>query len=265
MKVGFIGAGNMGGAIAKAVSASALQPEIILADYSREKAEELAAQIGASVSDNVGVVSNCDYVFLGVKPQVLRGVLQQLAPVAAEKKQRTVFVSMAAGVTMATILEIMGSDTALIRIMPNTPVSVGSGMILFDCSSGVTESEKQNFLSIMERAGRIDCLPESLIDAGCAVSGCGPAFAFLFAEALADGGVTCGLPRNKAVEYAAQMLYGAADLILATGKHPGELKDAVCSPGGSTIKGVLTLEEHGFRGAVMDAVIAAYKRTVELG
>jgi len=265
MKVGFIGAGNMGGAIAKAVSKCALQPEILLADYSRDKAEELALEIGAVVSDNVGVVEACDYVFLGVKPQVLGGVLQQLAPVAAAKAGRTVFISMAAGVTMETILKTLGDGMPLIRIMPNMPVSVGSGMILFDCSAAVTEEETGTFLGIMEKAGRVDRLPEHLIDAGCAVSGCGPAFAFLFAEALADGGVTCGLPRQKALEYAAQMLYGAADLLLSGGRHPGELKDAVCSPGGSTIRGVLALEESGFRGAVMDAVIAAYERTVELG
>ncbi len=265
MKVGFIGAGNMGGAIARAVSKCALQPEILVADHFTQKAEELAAEIGAVVSDNAGVVEACDYVFLGVKPQVLGSVLEQLASVLAAKKERTVFISMAAGVTMNTILNKLGQGTALIRIMPNTPVSVGSGMILFDCSASVTEQEMLSFLAIMEKAGRIDRLPEGLIDAGCAVSGCGPAFAFLFAEALADGGVTCGLPRQKALEYAAQMLYGAADLLLSSGKHPGELKDAVCSPGGSTIRGVLTLEESGFRGAVMDAVIAAYERTVELG
>jgi len=265
MKVGFIGAGNMGGAIAKAVSKCALQPEILLADYSREKAAALAGEIGAGVSVNLEVVQQCDFVFLGVKPQVLAGVLEQIAPAAAAKSGRTVFVSMAAGVTMNTILAHMGQGTALIRIMPNTPVSVGSGMILFDCSPDVTQEEQADFLAIMEKAGRVDRLPEHLIDAGCAVSGCGPAFAFLFAEALADGGVVCGLPRDKAMEYAAQMLYGAADLLLQSKQHPGQLKDAVCSPGGSTIRGVQALEENGFRGAVMDAVIAAYDKTVQLG
>ena len=265
MKVGFIGAGNMGGAIAKAVSRCAAKPEILIADYSAEKAAAMAAEVGGHVTDNLGAVKGCDYVFLGVKPQVLGSVLTQIAPAAAEKKTRTVFISMAAGVTMETILNVLGMDSALIRIMPNTPVSVGSGMILYDCSASVTAEEEKTFLSIMEQSGKVDRLPEHLIDAGCAVSGCGPAFAFLFAEALADGGVTCGLPRGKAVEYAAQMLYGAADLLRQSGKHPGALKDAVCSPGGSTIRGVQALEECGFRGAVIDAVIAAYERTRELG
>jgi pyrroline-5-carboxylate reductase len=117
----------------------------------------------------------------------------------------------------------------------------------------------------MEQSGQVDKLPENLIDAGCAVSGCGPAFVFLFAEALADGGVACGLPRDKARQYAAQMIFGAADLLRQSGKCPGELKDAVCSPGGSTIAGLRELENHGFRGAAMDCVMAAYRKNLELG
>ena len=125
--------------------------------------------------------------------------------------------------------------------------------------------EEQEFLKIMAPAGRLDAVPESLIDAASCVSGCGPAWVYQFIEALADGGVACGLPRAKAQEYAAQMVLGSAKLVLESGKHPGELKDAVCSPGGSTIQGVRVLEEHGLRGAVMDAVIASYNKTKEMG
>lgn len=265
MKVGFIGAGNMGGAIAKAVAKTTLKPEIYIADCSFTKAKELAEELSATAADNDAVVANCDYVFLGVKPQVLGAVAEALTPALKAKKEKTVFISMAAGVTIATLQKYLGKGSAVIRIMPNTPVSVGSGMILYDVSETVTEKEEEDFLAIMAKSGKVDKLPEALIDAGCAVSGCGPAFAFLFAEALADGGVLCGLPRDKALEYAAQMLYGAADLLRQSKLHPGELKDRVCSPGGSTICGVRALEEGGFRGVVTDAVIAAYERTKELG
>ena len=149
--------------------------------------------------------------------------------------------------------------------MPNTPCAVGSGVILYDCGEGVAPEELERFTEAMAGAGLLDRLEERLIDAGSAVAGCGPAFACLFLEALADGGTACGLPRQKAVTYAAQMLKGTAELLLETGAHPGQMKDAVCSPGGSTIAGVRALEEKGFRGAAMDAVIAALERTAELG
>lgn len=265
MKIGFIGAGNMGGAIAKAVAKSSVNAQILVADYCAEKARVVALEIGANAADNETVMKECGYVFLGVKPQVLGGVLESIVPMTKEKMEQTVFISMAAGVTIASIQEKLGADAKIIRIMPNTPVSVGGGMILYACADRVTADEEQDFLHIMEKAGDVDKLPEGMIDAGCAVSGCGPAFVFLIAEALADGGVACGLPRDKARRYAAQMIYGSADLLRQSGKCPGDLKDAVCSPGGSTIRGVQALEENGVRGAVIDAVIAAFERTKELG
>ena len=152
----------------------------------------------------------------------------------------------------------------MIRIMPNTPVAVGEGVIQYDCLD-VTEVEVSQFRAMLAQGGLLDRLPEKLIDAGSAVSGCGPAFADLFLEALADGGVACGLPRAKAQAYAAQMLLGAAKLALESGQHPGQLKDTVCSPGGSTIAGVRALEQRAFRAAVMEAVEAAWKRNRELG
>jgi len=171
---------------------------------------------------------------------------------------------MAAGLSMAEIRRLAGGDYPVIRIMPNMPVAVGEGMILYDRTENVTDEMLQTFLQDMQAAGLFDALPESLIDAGSAVSGCGPAFAFLMMEALADGGVRCGLPRQKAQMYAAQMLKGSAAQLLESGLHPGQLKDAVCSPGGTTIAGVEAMERGGFRAAAMDAVTAAYERTKEL-
>jgi pyrroline-5-carboxylate reductase len=172
---------------------------------------------------------------------------------------------MAAGLTVADIQRMAGKAYPVIRIMPNTPVAVGEGVVLLTVSENVSEEMKKLFCDALSGAGLLDEIPEKLMDAGSAVAGCGPAFACLFAEALADGGVACGLPRDKALTYAAQMLLGTAKLILESGEHPGKLKDAVCSPGGSTIAGVRALEQGNFRGSTMDAVDAAFYRTKELG
>ena len=166
---------------------------------------------------------------------------------------------------MADIRRLAGGDYPVIRIMPNTPAAVGSGVILYDTTENVSQEALEQFLRNMEKCGWLDPLPEKLIDAGSAVSGCGPAFVCLFMEALADGGVMCGLPRDKAMAYAARTLEGTAKLLLETGNHPGQLKDAVCSPGGSTIVGVKALEEVGLRSAAINAVEAAYIKTKELG
>ena len=265
MKIGFIGAGNMGGALARA-AAKAVDPQtIFLADHCVEKAEALAKELGCNVCTTQEAAQTCDYIFLGVKPQVMGTMLAQIAPVLAGRKQDFVLISMAAGICMADIRRMAGGDYPVIRIMPNIPVSVGGGMILFDTTDNVTEEAKQTFLNAMAHAGVLDQLPEKLIDAGSALSGCGPAFVCLFAEALADGAVSCGLTRAQAMTYAAQTLKGTADMLLQTGMHPGVLKDAVCSPGGSTIAGVNALEQNGLRAATAEAVVSAYHRTLDLG
>lgn len=261
---GFIGTGNMGGALARAVRRKQDGGQILLANRSPEKACALAEELGAWTVDNCTLAQRAYYIFLGVKPQMMEEMLAEIAPVLAERKDHFLLVSMAAGLTVSRIQEMAGGSYPLIRIMPNTPVSVGEGMVLYTCSPDVKEEEQQEFLESCAAAGRFSCLPEHLMDAASAVAGCGPAFADLFLEALADGGVACGLPRAQALEYAAQMLSGAARLALESGQHPGQMKDAVCSPGGTTIQGVRKLEEAGFRGAVMNAVIAAYEKTMEL-
>lgn len=264
VKLGFIGVGNMGGALARAARKSVPGACVGLAGRTPEKVKALAEELDCRASGGVGVAKWADYVFLGVKPQVMPDLLAELGPALAERRDRFVLVTMAAGLSMARVRELAGDGYPVIRIMPNTPVSVGRGMILYTCGEGVTEEEEQIFLEAMAGAGRFSRLPEHLMDAGSAVSGCGPAFADLFLEALADGGVACGLPRAQALELAAQMMMGSAKLALRSGQHPGVLKDAVCSPGGTTIQGVRTLERAGFRSAVMEAVIAAYEKTLEL-
>lgn len=261
---GFIGTGSMGSALARAVRQNIPGERILLSNRSSQKARQLAEILHAAAADNHSLALRADYLFLGVKPQMMGDLLADIAPVLADRQRRVLLVTMAAGLTIRRIREMAGGDYPVIRIMPNTPVSVGEGMVLYVCSPDVTAEELRYFLDACSAAGRFSCLPEQLMDAGSAVSGCGPAFADLFLEALADGGVACGLPRAKALELAAQMLSGAARLALESGEHPGILKDNVCSPGGTTIQGVRKLEESGFRGAVMDAVIAAWEKTLDL-
>lgn len=264
-KIGFIGTGNMGGALAKAAARAVAPDMLFVADKFADKAEALAEELGCKAVAVEEIAGNCGFIVLGVKPQMLAELLQEIKPVLNARTDDFVMVSMAAGVAMVDIRQMVGTEYPVIRIMPNTPVSVGQGMVLYDHTDNVSEAALAAFRAFMRFAGRLDPLPEKLIDAGSAVSGCGPAFACLFMEALADGGVACGLPRAKAMEYAAQMLLGTATLALESGQHPGQMKDAVCSPGGSTIAGVRALEQGGFRAAAMNAVEEAYYRTVELG
>lgn len=260
MKYGFIGCGNMGGALAHALCQTC--KDFAITDRSgkgRKLAQELSCQY-LSVQE---IAENCDRIFLGVKPHMMKDVLLPLQPILAKRKP--LLISMAAGLEVSRIQELAGTVLPIIRIMPNTPVAIGKGVIQYCHNDPVTEDVLEDFRRDMACAGLLDRLEERLMDAGSAVSGSGPAYVYLFIEALADGAVACGIPRQKALEYAAMTVIGAGELMLAQGKHPGELKDAVCSPGGSTIAGIRALEQGAFRSAAMEAVIATYNRNKELG
>ena len=261
---GFIGTGNMGGALAKAAAKAMPAENIYLANRTAAKAEALAKELSCHAA-TAQQAAQCGYIFLGVKPQMMKDLLSELAPILSARQDSFVLVSMAAGLTMADIQSMAGGEYPVIRIMPNTPVAVGGGTVLYDATENVSDAVLAQFCQNMRCAGFLDRLPEKLIDAGTAVAGCGPAFACLFMEALADGGVACGLPREKAMRYAQQLLLGTAQLAITTGQHPGQMKDAVCSPGGSTIAGVQALEDSAFRAAAIGAVKAAFARTKELG
>lgn len=264
VKFGFIGTGNMGGALARAVCKSVNTKEVLLSDRSEVKSQLLANELGCSYGDNTAVASSAKFIFLGVKPQAMEETIKGLLPVLQKRNDRFVLITMAAGIKISNIVDMCKTNFPIIRIMPNTPVAVGKGMILYTASDEVFMDEIGEFCDALKLAGRVDRLEEKLIDAASAVSGCGPAFVYMFCEALADAGVECGLPRQKALEYASQTLSGAAELLLTSGKHPAVLKDEVCSPGGTTIAGVHALEENGFRAAAMSAVKAAFDRTNEL-
>ena len=264
-KVGFIGTGNMGGALVRAACKAYAPKKILIANRTEAKSFSMAEETGCCVSTPEEIAKTCDMIFLGVKPQGMEGLLSSLAPIFGERQDAFTLVSMAAGLEIATLQAMAGSDYPVIRMMPNTPVAVGEGVILYDCSQKVTGQTEEFFRELFRFGGLLDRLPEALIDAGSAIAGCGPAFASLFLEALADGAVACGLPRQKAIRYGAQMLAGTGKLALETGMHPGQIKDGVCSPGGSTIAGVEALEKGAFRGSTMEAVKNAYLRNKELG
>ena len=260
MKYGFIGCGNMGGAIAKALSRST--KEILVSDRSG-KAKSLAEDCGIGYGTVEEIAASCDRIFLGVKPHMMKDVLAPLTQVLQERKP--LLISMAAGLTTDQIDAFAGGGLSVIRIMPNTPTAIGMGVIQYCCNGNVDADILSDWLGDMKPCGMLDPLEERLIDAASAVSGSGPAYMYVFLEALADGAVTCGIPRAKAYEYAAMTMAGAAQMYLQTKQHPGALKDAVCSPGGSTIAGLKALEAGAFRAAAMECVIATYKRNIELG
>ena len=273
-KMSFIGTGNMAGALVAAAAAGVYGADCLLTNRTPEKARALAAQHGCAVAEtNAEAARNGRFVFLGVKPQMMAGMLAGIAPVLADRQaagDRFVLVSMAAGLSIARLKEMAGGDYPVIRIMPNTACAVGQGMTLVTPDALATREEADE-LCRMLAAGRFDAIDESLMDAGSVIAGCTGAWVDMLLDALADGAVETGLPRAKARQYAAQAVLGAwVDMLLdalalESGKHPGQLKDEVCSPAGSTVAGVHALERAGLRGAAMDAVTAAFARTREMG
>ena len=263
-KIGFIGTGVMGGALARAVAKKVSGDGLVLSNLPSTLSEELAKELGCVSADNKTVAESCDFIFLAVKPNVIRSVIAETAPTLKARKDRFVVVSVAAGITIQTVKKEFGFDLPVIRIMPNTPALCGSGVILaaFD---GVTDGEKAEFFSYLSEAGVCDDVGEKMIETAGTLTGCGPAFAFVIMQALADGAVAVGVDRAHAVKYAELTIEGAAKLALQTGKHLEKLKDEVCSPGGSTIEGVYAMEQAGVRAAMIDAVIASYEKNLKLG
>ena len=255
---GFIGCGNMGGSLIRAAVKSTEPSRIWITDKDQVKMTALAQETGAKAAGIKDVASKCDMIFLGVKPQFMADMLGEIKETLDDRRDRFVLVTMAAGIVIERLKKMIG-NYPVIRIMPNLPASVGEGMIMY-CSEGVVKNEIDDFLALMSFAGKLTAIDEKFIDAGSAVSGCGPAYAFMFIEAMADGGVKCGLSRAQAQLLAAQTLFGSAKMVMESGRHPGDLKDAVCSPGGTTIEGVLALEEGSFRSDVAKAVIKAYEK-----
>ena len=260
MKYGFIGCGNMGGAIARALCKATRN--VMLSDRSG-KAKVLAEDLGVSYGEVQTIARECPVIFLCVKPQNMETVLAPLQ--SALQERRPVLVSIAAGLTVETIEKFAGCRLPVLRLMPNTPVAVEKGLIPYCHNELLKENVLQELLSDLRFCGRLDALEESLIDAASALSGCGPAYMYLFLESLAEGAAQLGLPKETAISYAAATMAGAAEMVLHTKEAPDNLRAAVCSPGGSTLAGLAAMEQNHFRETAIAGIHAAYKRTKELG
>ena len=271
--VACIGSGNMGAALMKGIAGVVGSENIGFADADMPKAKAVAASIGARVyASNSEAVEQGDFVFLAVKPQILKRVLEEIAPalrgrLSAEKTggRSLTLVSMAAGWSITEIQASLGVKAPLVRIMPNTPVLLSRGVIILAASPELSEERIVEVEKMLSSAGMVDRLDETYMNSVTGLSGSGPAFVYVFIEALADGGVRAGLPRDKALRYAAQTVMGAAAMAVESGKHLGELKDMVTSPGGTAIAGITALENGAFRAAAINAVEAAWRRAMELG
>ena len=280
IKIGCIGCGMMGGALIKAIAKKVGGEKILLSDGDVEKAKSLALELGANfVTSNAQIIENCSHIILAVKPAFFSSVLEQIKDsynniAKSEQKNLPVIISIMAGLSIEKIEQmscqagISGGLQNILRLMPNLPATVNEGMIALCTKENVSSeiSKEVEFVKeILSCAGKVEQVSEKLMDVVTAVSGSGPAYGFMFIEALADAAVLLGMPRNQAYIYAAQTLKGAAQMVLETSEHPAKLKDAVCSPAGTTIQAVKSLEEKGFRSAVISAVESAYNKSVDLG
>ncbi|KAK0045661.1 pyrroline-5-carboxylate reductase 2 [Biomphalaria pfeifferi] len=263
--VGFIGGGRMAQAITKGfISSGLVQAKNIYVSDSSEQMLEVLEGIGVNTTkDNKSVVEKSDLIMIAVKPNIVSCVLKEVAPVVITEKH--LFVSIAAGITIRSIELNLPPGTHVVRVMPNTPALVQAGASVVASGSNAVPEDLVVVQAMLRTVGICDECPEYLLDAVTGVSGSGPAYAFAAIEALSDGGVKMGLPRELSTKLAAQTLLGAAKMVLETGKHPGQLKDEVCSPAGTTISAMHVLEQNGFRGLWMDAVEAATLRAKELG
>ncbi len=256
MKLGFIGTGNMAGAIIGGILKKGIvkADDIIGADVLEAGREKVKAAYGIRVTDNnIEVVDNADIMFLSVKPQYYAEVIGEIRDAVTENK---IVVTIAPGKTLSWLKEQFGKNVKIVRTMPNTPALVGEGMTAACPNEFVTQQEKEAVLAILGTFGEVEIVPEKLMDVVVSTSGSSPAYVFMMIEAMADAAVADGMPRAQAYRFAAQAVYGSAKMVLETGKHPGELKDMVCSPAGTTIEAVRVLEEKGFRSAVIEAMKA---------
>lgn len=255
-KIGFIGCGNMASAIIQGIidKTDINREQIIVSDASEAAIAKAADNLGVDATrSNTKVASECEVLFLSVKPQFYETVLTELKDTISPDQ---IVVTIAPGKTIAWVQGILGDKVKLVRTMPNTPALVGEGVTGVCRNANVTDEDFSYVMSLLSSFGMAEAIPESLMDVCVSVSGSSPAYVFMFIEAMADAAVADGMPRDKAYKFAAQAVLGSAKMVLETGKHPGELKDMVCSPGGTTIEAVRVLEDKGFRSSVIEAMKA---------
>ena len=265
IRIGFLGAGQMATALAKGWATAGLLDlkHSLASDPYPAAREKFQATTGIrATNSNAEVIAAADVLVLAVKPQMMNAVLPEAAATISAKH---LVVSIAAGITLKQLAELLGSDTRLVRVMPNTPCLVGASATGYSVGPKATAADGELVGKLFRSVGNAFAVQENLLDAVTGLSGSGPAYVYVMIEALADGGVRVGLPRDIALSLAAQTVFGAAKMVLETVSHPAALKDAVASPGGTTIAGLHALERAGFRAGLMDAVEAAAKRATELG
>lgn len=263
-KLGFIGVGNMGGAMIGGIlkSGMAKAGDLIGSCRSEEGRERAAKLYGIEMTgDNRQVAARCEILFLAVKPQFLDGVLDEIRD---EITGDLLIVSIVAGRSLSYLQKKLGEEARIIRLMPNTPALVGEGMTAACCGANVAKEDLETVGGLCRTFGLFEVVPENLFDAVTGVSGSSPAYVFMMLEAMADAAVLGGMPRAQAYRFAAQAVLGSARMMLETGKHPGELKDMVCSPAGTTIEAVRVLEERGFRSAVMEGTTACIQKSARM-
>jgi pyrroline-5-carboxylate reductase len=268
-KIGFIGCGNMGRAILGGLLKAGIvkADEVIISCHTKKSCSEVEAEYHVkAVLDNQEVAGNADVVLLAVKPNKFEEVMPDVKAGLERNAagENTIVISIAAGKDIAYLEKNLGKNQKIIRVMPNTPALVGEGMSALTMNAKVTEEELKYALTIFESFGKAEVVPESMMDAVIGVSGSSPAYVYMFIEALADGAVAAGMPRKQAYTFAAQSVLGAAKMVLETGQHPGALKDAVCSPGGTTMAGVLELEKQGLRNAVIAGEMACIQKSIDM-
>jgi len=262
--LGFIGSGNMAQAMLKGILAKGIyeKDNVIVSDLNEATLKKVQGELGVqTTTNNKEVVEKADVLVLAVKPFHFATVIPEIADVV---KSETLIISIAAGQTIANIENLFGKNIKLVRTMPNTPALVLAGATGMCFNTNVSEKEKEEAVQLFESFSKVAVVSESMIDTVIGVSGSSPAYVFMFIEAMADAAVADGMPRAQAYEMAAQTVYGSAKMVLETGKHPGELKDMVCSPGGTTIEAVRVLEEKGFRSAVIEGQMACVKKAREM-
>ncbi len=262
-KIGFIGAGNMGSAMIKGIIAYGLasKDEVIASCHTQETKEKLSIELGIEMTLDNKEAADAEIVFFAVKPAVLPGVATEVKDVLNTEQ---LIISVAAGFDLKKLHAILGDELHIVRTMPNTPAMVGEAMSALCADDKVSEDQKKQALELFNSFGKAEFVDEKLIDAVTGVSGSSPAFIYIIIEAMADAAVAEGMPRKQAYIFAAQSVLGSAKMVLETGKHPGELKDAVTSPAGTTIEGVAALERDGMRAAMIDAVRTASKKSKEM-
>lgn len=254
MKLGFIGTGNMASAMMGGILNNQILSvdEVMGSNPGSQKRESVKKQFGIYVTaDNNEVVEKADVIVLSVKPQFYEEVISEIREFIRENQ---IVITIAPGKTLAWLTEKFGKEVKLVRTMPNTPALVGAGMTAMCPNEHMTEEEITYVRTLLESFGRVEIVPEHLMDMVVSISGSSPAYVFMMIEAMADAAVSGGMPRAQAYQFAAQAVMGSAKMVLETGKHPGELKDMVCSPGGTTIEAVRTLEEYGFRSGIIEAM-----------